>query len=209
MTVLDTAHHDSDAPTGARSAPVDAARVRALGITLAVASPLWAAATAVFGEVVDFGWKTVLAGVAALVFQGALMMLLRVQERAGAMSKPGSARRLATIGYRVEYALLAGAVVSTVLDTFVLLHGSVIWAVFDACWPLSMLGMMIIGVRVAIAGRWQGALRWQTLFAQSWLIWGIPLMGLGTVGEIGMVAQVVLGYAALGVMLALHPERTR
>ncbi len=182
--------------------------VRAVGIALAVSAPIWAVVIVLYGDVVDFGWRTLLGGVTALAFQSAIVGLLRIEEHARAMTLPGSPGRIATIGFRIEYALMAGAMVSTVLDSFALIQGSVVWAVFDACWPLSMLGMVIIGARVAIVGRWQGALRWQTLFAQSWFVWGIPAMAFGTVGTVVMISQVVLGYGALGGLLAAKPGAT-
>ena len=85
---------------------------------------------------------------------------------------------------------------------FWLVHGSVVWMIFDICWPLSMLGMLIIGIRVAIADRWTGALRWQTLFAQSWLVWALPLGAIPGVGLWGAVVQTILGYGGLGLLLA-------
>ncbi|GAC79426.1 hypothetical protein SAMN04488550_2231 [Gordonia malaquae] len=182
--------------------------VRAVGIALAVSAPIWAVVIVLYGDVVDFGWRTLLGGVTALAFQSAVVGLLRVEERARAMTRPGSSGTVATIGFRVEYVLMAGAMVSTVLDGFALIEGTVVWAVFDACWPLSMLGMVIIGARVAIVGRWQGALRWQTLFAQSWFVWGIPAMAFGTVGTVVMISQVVLGYGVLGGLLAAKPGAT-
>ena len=191
------------------AAPWTHGRIRALGCALAVSAPVWAATVVVFGDVTDFGWRTLLAGITALAFQASIVALLRLEESSGAMSRPGASGRVAVVGHRVQYALMAGAVMSTLLDMFELLQGTVVWAVFDACWPLSMLGMVIIGVRIAVVGRWHGALRWHTLFAHSWLLWGIPLMAFGTAGQLGMVAQVVLGYGLLGVRIAARPADTR
>lgn len=67
-----------------------------------------------------------------------------------------------------------------------------------------MLAMLVGGIRVAIAGRWTGALRWHTLFAQSWILWAIPLMAVPVIGVVGGAVQAVLGYGGLGVLLARH-----
>lgn len=147
---------------------------------------------------------SVAAGAGALLFQVALLALLALQDCEQAMTRPGGSGRIARVGYRIEAVILLGAMCSTILDAFWLIHGSVLWAVFDACWPLSMLGMVVIGIRVAIAGRWQGWLRWQTLFAQSWLLWGLPLSALGVVGLYVGAAQIVVGYGVLGGLLALR-----
>lgn len=105
--------------------------------------------------------------------------------------------------FAAEALLIGGAIVSTVLDAFWLIHGTVVWAIFDACWPLSMLGMFAIGVRIAIVGRWRGLVRWWTLFAQSWLIVSIPFAAFGeTTQRVGASAQLLLGYAVLGLLIA-------
>jgi hypothetical protein len=58
---------------------------------------------------------------------------------------------------RVEYVLLALASTWTVLHGLVPSFRDDLWlAVLDVFWPLSMLGMAVIGVKVALAGRWRG-----------------------------------------------------
>ncbi|NDK90524.1 hypothetical protein GYA93_13180 [Gordonia desulfuricans] len=175
---------------------------RGTGIVLAVGSVTVAVGLSAVADTEGFGIVSMLGGLGALLFQIALLALLRLQYAERAMTRPGATGSVARIGYLIQAVLLCGAICSTVLDAFWLIHGSVLWAVFDTCWPLSMLGMVVIGVRVAIAGRWQGWLRWQTLFAQSWLLWGVPLAALGTAGLYVGAAQFVLGYGVLGVLLA-------
>ncbi|MGW0035571.1 hypothetical protein [Gordonia sp. NPDC003376] len=179
---------------------------RVTGIVLAIGSVTVAVGLSAVGDTEGFGVVSVLGGAGALVFQIALLALIRLQYAEQAMTRPGAAGSVARIGYLIQAVLLCGAICSTVLDALWLIHGSVLWAIFDVCWPLSMLGMVVIGIRVAIAGRWPGWLRWQTLFAQSWLLWGVPLAALGTGGLYVGAVQFVLGYGVLGILLA---ARTR
>ena len=184
-------------------------RVQMIGSALVVGAMSWGVALTCLDGVDGFGAASLLTGIAALMFQAALLGLLHLQYRDRAMTGKGGAARVARIGYTAQAVVLAGAMVSTTLDAFWLIQGSLVWTMFDSCWPLSMLGMLIIGIRVAIAGRWHGALRWQTLFAQSWLVWGIPLSALGFVGSVLGGAQIVLGYGVLGGLLVAWPARGR
>ena len=52
-------------------------------------------------------------------------------------------------------------------------------AVLDVFWPLSMLGMFVIGVKIAFAGRWTGAARIWPLVAESWAVVSVPAFGKG------------------------------
>ena len=52
------------------------------------------------------------------------------------------------------------------------------WIVLDAFWPLSMLGMFLIGIRIAIAGRWKGLSRFWPMVAESWAVVTIPALGI-------------------------------
>jgi hypothetical protein len=49
-------------------------------------------------------------------------------------------------------------------------------AILDACWPLSMLGMLGIGLKVALTGRWRGPARIWPLIAETWAFVTIPAM---------------------------------
>lgn len=189
MTVIDSSRTPAESH---RSVPT-----RAPGTALALSAPIWAVCVAAIGDREGFGVASVIGGLAALAFQLSLVGLLCVQWRTRAMGTGP----VAPWGHRAELLLIGGALVSTILDMFWLIHESVIWMIFDICWPLSMLGMAIIGVRIAVAGRWTGALRWQTLFAQSWLLWALPLGAIPGIGLWGAVTQTVLGYGGLGVLL--------
>ena len=48
----------------------------------------------------------------------------------------------------------------------------------DAFWPLSMLGMFLIGIRIAVAGRWTGVSRYWPMVAESWAVVTVPAMAI-------------------------------
>lgn len=195
MTILTPAHNVPAATAVTRP-------TRALGAALTGSTLAWLTAMTVWADEEGFGVASVVGGIAALAFQATLVGLLVLGFRTRAM---GSGN-VATGFYCLQFGLMAGALVSSVLDMFWLAHGSTVWAVFDACWPLSMLGMFGIGIRIAIAGRWTGALRWQTLFAQSWLFWAIPLMAVPSIGQFAPAVQLLFGYAVLGIVLYRRGE---
>jgi hypothetical protein len=113
--------------------------------------------------------------------------------------------RAARAVLRVEAVLVSLAITSTVVDALAISDlDKPGWAMLDAAWPLSMLGMFLIGVRVAVAGRWQGAARWWPLIAESWAVVTIPVMGaLGDdAGTVVSVAHLLVGYTVLGQLVA-------
>lgn len=79
----------------------------------------------------------------------------------------------------------------------------------DAFWPLSMLGMAVVGVTVAVAGRWTGMLRFWPAVAETWALVTVPVLGaLGPeVGNPVGAVHMLLGYGVLGLLLAVRPER--
>jgi hypothetical protein len=65
-----------------------------------------------------------------------------------------------------EHVLLGLAITSTLTWMFARQYEEQGWFLaLDAFWPLSMLGMFFLGIRIAIAGRWTGAARWWPLGA--------------------------------------------
>jgi hypothetical protein len=74
----------------------------------------------------------------------------------------------------------------------------------DLCWPLSMLGMFLIGVRIAVAGRWTGLSRWWPMVAESWAVVTVPALGIGGPGVARVVGalHLLVGYAVLGLVVA-------
>lgn len=74
----------------------------------------------------------------------------------------------------------------------------------DAFWPLSMLGMFFIGIRIAIAGRWHGKARFWPLIAESWGPIVVPTFGLFGSAVAGVVSffHLCIGYGVLGQIVA-------
>ena len=74
----------------------------------------------------------------------------------------------------------------------------------DAFWPLSMLGMFFIGIRIAIAGRWHGYSRFAPLVAESWGPIVVPTFAIFGSNVAGVVSFVHLcvGYGVLGQIVA-------
>jgi hypothetical protein len=80
----------------------------------------------------------------------------------------------------------------------------------DVFWPLSMLGMFVIGIKVAVAGRWRGTLRAWPLLAETWAVVTVPtflIVGEPVSSWVGGT-HLLVGYAALGLLLARRPELT-
>lgn len=145
---------------------------------------------------------------AGLAFQIGLFGLLLTMLRTGATG----VSRLARAMIRVEFGLLTLASIWSVLHA--LLPGDLRdagWlAVLDLFWPLSMLGMFVIGIKVAVAGRWTGLTRCWPLVAESWAVVTLPAVGiLGySVGSIVGGAHLLIGYTFLGILLAVRPQQT-
>jgi hypothetical protein len=67
-----------------------------------------------------------------------------------------------------------------------------------------MIGMFVIAIRIAVAGRWTGASRFWPLVAESWAVCVIPTLYLFGVGASQVVAVVhlLIGYSVLGQIVA-------
>ncbi|MFI0412216.1 hypothetical protein [Actinomadura sp. 3N508] len=83
------------------------------------------------------------------------------------------------------------------------------WVIpFDMCWPLSMLGMLVLGIAVAKVGRFRGLLRWQFLLCGLWLV----VAGVGEAvlsDEAGTYPGMVwlgVSYGLLGLRLVVTPR---
>jgi hypothetical protein len=72
-----------------------------------------------------------------------------------------------------------------------------------------MLGMAAIGVRIAIAARWTGVARFWPMVAESWAPVTVPTAFLlPALAQYVGAAHLLIGYVALGVVLARRPELT-
>ncbi|GAB2864498.1 hypothetical protein GCM10022221_75740 [Actinocorallia aurea] len=203
------ARTDVAAPSGpaAGTGPSDAA-IRRAGLGLTAGALTWAVTICAFGSD-GTGTEGRIIDLTGLAFQLGVLCLLWVQIRTMAIGTSKAAR----------FALRFEAFVLGLASVWSLLHGVLPdaqaesgWlAVLDLTWPLSMLGMAIISVKLAFAGRWRGVLRGWPLVAESWAIVSVPAYGIFGEDVAGWVGGVhlVVGYAALGVLLALRPELTR
>lgn len=171
------------------------------GALLTTGAVLWAAGMVAFG--LDPQTPLGEAGYSATsgVFQLGLLALLRVMWRSQALGTG----KLAKAAITLETVLVCLAIGSTMADGIGVSDLSQPgWALLDAFWPFSMLGMFIIGIRVAIAGRWHGARRIWPLIAESWAVVTIPtLMILGpAVAAVVAPLHLLVGYATLGILVA-------
>lgn len=220
MTSARTTHvsHVSHVPAPARTdvappapVPPDAARgssgtLRLLGAALAAGAGAYGVAFVTSGAESEQGSFAI--SLTGLFFQLGVFCLLAAMWRTGATGTSRLARAMLV----VEAVVLG---VATVQSVFTLPANGGEWGtiatVLDPFWPLSMLGMAIIGVKVAVAGRWRGALRAWPVVAETWIFVALPsLMLLGReIGSVVAGVHFIVGYAALGLLLALRPELTR
>lgn len=180
---------------------------RRTGAFVAAGAAIWAGAMALYSPQDPDPTAITVMDLGALPFQLSLFALVTLQLRTGATG----VTRLARGMLRAEYVLLALATTWTVLHGFVPAFRDDLWlAVLDAFWPLSMLGMAIIGVKILFAGRWKGAARVWPAIAESWAIITVPAMGIfgATVGQFVGVGHLLIGYLTLGLIIALRPHLT-
>ena len=197
--------------TAAAYPTTDAAKfTRRAGLALAAGTVSWATANLVFGfEPADgenVAWAfTDLTG---LAFQAGVMALLHVQLRTRATGVKAISRRL----LKVERVLLSIAMLWSVLHAFLPSQRDAVWMhSIDAFWPLSMLGMFFIGIKVAVAGRWRGRARVWSFLAETWAPATVPVMailGHGP-GDIVGATHLLLGYTVLGLILFTRPDLVR
>jgi hypothetical protein len=175
---------------------------RAHGMLLSAGASAWAVATAIVGVgVIEDQPDLATFGIGSGLFQLGLLALLRVLWRTQAL---GSGR-LARTFLRIETGFVLLAIASTTVDSFGISDlDQAGWAMLDAFWPLSMLGMFAIGIRIAIAGRWTGASRFWPMVAESWALVVIPTLGIfgTTAATVVSVVHLLVGYAVLGQLVA-------
>jgi hypothetical protein len=186
--------------------PASTRLVRRGGLAVTAGSLAWAAGILAFGVNPAPGWKGLVYDASSLLFQLGVVALVYVQLRTGATGTG----KLARFFLHLEHVLLELAIVSTLTWMFARQYESEAWFLaLDAFWPLSMLGMFFIGIRIAIAGRWTGAARYWPLCAESWAPVNIPVAALAPAAvAITGAVHLVIGYAALGVVLMRRPELT-
>lgn len=202
------ARTDTVVLTRPMSPPSGASRrsVRAAGIAVATGSVAWAACMLAYGLGAGPGLDATIYNSSTLLFQIGLVALVAIQLRTGAIGAGRLARRL----LHVEHVLLGLAMASTVQTLLVPAWDDIpAWVALDAFWPISMLGMFAIGIRIAIAGRWRGVARFWPLGAESWAPVCVPAAALLPAAAPAIAAShLLVGYAMLGVVLVLRPELT-
>ena len=171
------------------------------GAVLSIGALAWAGAMAVVGiDPVGMTDERIFSVTSGL-FQVGLLCLLRVLWTTRALGEG----RLARGVLRFESVLVLLAIGSTASDGLGLTDFDKIgFVLLDACWPLSMLGMFLIGIRVAIAGRWRGVTRFWPMVAESWAVVVIPVLGIFGDAAAAVVAplHLVVGYTVLGVLVS-------
>ena len=186
--------------------PATTALVRRAGIAVATGSAAWAAGMLAFGVAPDPGWQGTVYDTSSLLFQLGLVALVTAQLRTGATGTG----RLARFFLHAEHVLLGLAITSTLTWLFFREYQDTAWFLaLDVFWPLSMLGMAAIGIRIAIAGRWKGAARFWPLVAESWAPVCVPFAALTpAIAHFVGAGHLAIGYVMLGVILARRPELT-
>lgn len=178
-----------------------------LGLGLTAGTLSWAAAIFAYGTDGE-GFAGRVIDLTGLLFQLGVFCLLTVQMKTRAIGTS----RAAAVALRIEAVILGAA------SVWSLLHGvlpasvgdSPVMAVLDLCWPLSMLGMFLISVKLAFTGRWRGLLRWWPLIAESWAVVTVPayvIVGDDLSRWVGG-GHLLIGYATLGLLLARNPRLT-
>lgn len=203
MTVSQTpapARSDLALPAPSVDEPATAHPFHPHGLLLSGGALAWAVGMVLFG--LDPQTPAGEAGYSATsgLFQLGLLALLRVLWRTNALGTG----RIAKAAIMVETALVTLAIGSTVADGIGVSDLSQPgWALLDACWPLSMLGMAIIGVRIAVAGRWHGVRRFWPVVAESWApvtIGSLMIFGPSVAAVVGPL-HLLVGYLVLGLLV--------
>lgn len=187
-----------------RPAPATAAPTRPFfkrGMLLTTGAVAWGLDSLVFGTDPHGTLEEALSSLTGGTFQLGLLGLLTVLYATKALGDG----RLAKFFLRFEAVLVFFAIGSTIADGIGVSNlDQPGWAMLDAFWPLSMLGMFFIGIRVAIAGRWSGYARFWPLVAESWGPIVVPTFGIFGSGVAGVVSffHLCLGYGVLGQIVA-------
>lgn len=182
------------------------ARTRRAGAVLFGGALTWAIATVMFPwHESELNFR--ISDLAGFAFQVGVMGLLMVMMRTRAI---GTSRK-ARIALRVEVVLLSLASIWSVLHAIIPeTVDTTPLAILDLFWPLSMLGMCIIGIKLAFAGRWRGVLRFWPMVAETWAVVTVPSVVIvgQRAGDFVGASHLLIGYVTLGALLFLKPELT-
>lgn len=171
------------------------------GTVLTVGAVSWAITQAANGIDPHGTTEEAIYSLTSGVFQLGLLCLLRVLWRTQALGEG----RLARFFIRLVFGMVLLAIGSTIGDGLGVTDlDQTGWLLLDMFWPLSMLGMFFIGIRIAIAGRWHGASRFWPMVAESWAVVCVPTMAIfgEDVATIVSFFHLCLGYGVLGQIVA-------
>lgn len=198
----------TDSTSGLPVIPGPASRsARRIGIGLTAGATVWAGTMFTVGLQAD-GLGARIGDLGGLAFQLGLFGLLTVMLR----TRATGTSRASVVMLKVQYLVLGLASAWSLLHAVLPapIQDAPWMQVLDIAWPLSMLGMLIIAITVATAGRWTGLLRWWPMVAESWFIAvtaGAMILGDTGANWIGGT-HLLLGYATLGLLIARTPQRT-
>lgn len=176
--------------------------VRACGAAVMVGAITWAVTWLVAGPPEE-GVNQSVEIWGSFAYQLGLVALLAAM-RATDATGPSRWGRAVVTGEAVLVALAIAWTLPHLADpNYMSKHDSVLLVVLDAAWPLSMLGLVAVGVAVARAGRWTGALRWLPLAASLLLpVDVVAMVLLGPELEIVVrAAWMAVTYGLLGGLL--------
>ena len=178
--------------------------VRTAGGLLAVGSLAWAVTLFAVGAASTTPVGAMIGDLGGLAFQLSLLGLLHVQSRTLATGP----KRFWKVAFIVERVLLGIAITWSVLHAFA--PTLPFLPILDLFWPLSMIGMFVIGVAILVKGHWQGALRIWPMIAESWAVICVPALAIAGqyVGAWLPGAHLLVGYVTLGILLAVKPQLT-
>lgn len=146
--------------------------------------------------------------VGGLAFQAGLFTLWLTYQQTQAA---GTGRWARTV-LRIVLVLLTLATVWSALHLMLPNSYATAWSmlVLDACWPLSMIGFLIVGIMIAAMGRWRGPLRWAPLAAEAWapLTIGLTAILPTPLGNLVMPTLLIACYGTLGLLLVIRPDLT-
>jgi hypothetical protein len=182
--------------------------IRKLALALTGGAVSWSAANFVFGFNPESELGVKVTDLTGLAFQLGVLALLQLQTRTRAT---GTSRK-AGVMLRVEKVLLGLAMAWSLIHALVPSARGTAWlAALDVFWPLSMLGMFVIGIKIMVTGRWRGAARVWPGVAESWAVVCVPVMGIfgGTIADITGATHLLVGYATLGLIIAVRPALVR
>jgi hypothetical protein len=206
-TTAAPARTDVDRLGTADPRPSEAA-VRNHALGLVAGAGLWSAASFVYGFNPDTELGVKAQDLTGFAFQLGVLSLVTLQLRTRATGPT----RMAAAMLKVERVFLALAMLWSLVHGLVPSARDDAWLVaLDVFWPLSMLGMFVIGVKIAVTGRWRGAARFWPLVAESWAVVSIPAMGIfgSDVGDLVGAGHLLVGYVTLGLVIAARPHLVR